>query len=175
MSERCEQTSERTSWVARYLCPDSWLFWTAVHSLWFSFFFFTTIVLLTHKRHNHSRFPPPFTTPTSLYPVLKTGSSGLVAYRWQTKDVRWQWLQTSMRVVYKNNKPDYVLCTHRPLTEDEGRDLYGKRGQFLPAPYLFPVFLKTNCLCVSVLVLSVHSVLSLFVYFSTCHLPLSLS
>ena len=59
--------------------------------------------------------------------VLKTGASGMIAYRFQKKDGDWQWLQTSSRLVYKNSKPDFVICTHRQLMEEEGRDLLGKR------------------------------------------------
>lgn len=59
--------------------------------------------------------------------VLKTGASGMIAYRFQKKDGEWQWLQTSSRLVYKNSKPDFVICTHRQLMEEEGRDLLGKR------------------------------------------------
>lgn len=47
--------------------------------------------------------------------VLKTGASGMIAYRFQTKEGQWQWLQTSSRLVYKNSKPDFVISTHRPL------------------------------------------------------------
>lgn len=47
--------------------------------------------------------------------VLKTGASGLIAYRLQTKDGQFQWLQTSSRLVYKNSKPDFIISTHRPL------------------------------------------------------------
>lgn len=47
--------------------------------------------------------------------VLKTGASGMIAYRLQTKEGQWQWLQTSSRLVYKNSKPDFVISTHRPL------------------------------------------------------------
>lgn len=59
--------------------------------------------------------------------MLKTGASGMIAYRFQKKDGDWQWLQTSSRLVYKNSKPDFVICTHRQLMEEEGRDLLGKR------------------------------------------------
>ncbi|GLH14882.1 Protein single-minded [Gryllus bimaculatus] len=44
-----------------------------------------------------------------------TGASGMIAYRFQTKEGGWQWLQTSSRLVYKNSKPDFVISTHRPL------------------------------------------------------------
>ncbi|XP_064488766.1 aryl hydrocarbon receptor-like isoform X2 [Ornithodoros turicata] len=68
--------------------------------------------------------------------LLKTGASGLIAYRLSTKDSKWQWLQTSARLVYKNSKPDFILCTHRPLMEEEGRDLLGKRTMDFKVTYL---------------------------------------
>ena len=48
--------------------------------------------------------------------VLKTGSSGLVCYRISNKDRNWQWIQTSMRIIYKSNKPECIIANHRPLT-----------------------------------------------------------
>ncbi|XKL62844.1 hypothetical protein PGB90_002677 [Kerria lacca] len=65
-----------------------------------------------------------------------TGASGMIAYRYQTKEGMWQWLQTSSRLVYKNSKPDFVICTHRPLMEEEGRDLVGKRTMDFKVSYL---------------------------------------
>ncbi len=50
------------------------------------------------------------------FPVLKTGASGMIAYRLQCKDLSFQYLQTSSRLVYKNSKPDFIISTHRPLT-----------------------------------------------------------
>ena len=88
--------------------------------------------------------------------MLKTGASGLIAYRLQTKDGQFQWLQTSSRLVYKNSKPDFIISTHRPLMqvlfrlgfidslsnyfnvnrEEEGRDLLGKRTMDFKVSYL---------------------------------------
>ncbi|XP_049846591.1 circadian locomoter output cycles protein kaput [Schistocerca gregaria] len=68
--------------------------------------------------------------------LLKTGASGMIAYRFQTKEGQWQWLQTSSRLVYKNSKPDFVISTHRPLMEEEGRDLLGKRTMDFKVSYL---------------------------------------
>ncbi|CAF1674975.1 unnamed protein product, partial [Adineta ricciae] len=67
--------------------------------------------------------------------LIKTGTSGLVCYRVQTKDGRWQWLQSSMRIIYKSNKPDFVIANHRPLTDDEGEELFYKRGTEFKLPY----------------------------------------
>ncbi|XP_076356992.1 uncharacterized protein LOC143250415 isoform X2 [Tachypleus tridentatus] len=68
--------------------------------------------------------------------VLKTGASGLIAYRLVTKVGKCQWVQSSARLVYKNSKPDFILCTHRPLMEEEGRDLLGKRTMDFKVTYL---------------------------------------
>ncbi|XP_017483744.1 PREDICTED: aryl hydrocarbon receptor-like, partial [Rhagoletis zephyria] len=69
--------------------------------------------------------------------LLKTGASGLIAYRVVHKNyVKFQWLQTSARLVYKNSKPDFILCTHRPLMEEEGRDLLTKRTMDFKVTYL---------------------------------------
>ncbi|XP_067947381.1 aryl hydrocarbon receptor protein 1-like [Watersipora subatra] len=67
--------------------------------------------------------------------MIKAGSCGLVAYRLQNKDGGWLWLQTSARVVYRNNKPDYIMCFHRNLTEEEGSNLVGKRDLELAMPH----------------------------------------
>ena len=48
--------------------------------------------------------------------LLKTGSSGLICYRIQTAGKNWQWLQSSMRIIYKSNKPECTIANHRPLT-----------------------------------------------------------
>ncbi|XP_017111251.1 single-minded homolog 2 isoform X2 [Drosophila elegans] len=68
--------------------------------------------------------------------LLKTGASGMIAYRYQKKDGDWQWLQTSSRLVYKNSKPDFVICTHRQLMDEEGHDLLGKRTMDFKVSYL---------------------------------------
>jgi len=38
--------------------------------------------------------------------------------------------------VYKNSKPDFIISTHRPLMEEEGRDLLGKRTMDFKVTYL---------------------------------------
>ncbi|CAB4055989.1 AHR [Lepeophtheirus salmonis] len=68
--------------------------------------------------------------------LLKTGASGMIAYRLQTKEHKWQWLQTSSRLVYKNSKPDFIISTHRPLMDEEGKDLLGKRTMDFKVTYL---------------------------------------
>lgn len=69
--------------------------------------------------------------------MLKTGASGMIAYRYQKKDGEWQWLQTSSRLVYKNSKPDFVISTHRQLMDEEGKDLLGKRTMDFKVGFVF--------------------------------------
>ncbi|KAG9510548.1 Aryl hydrocarbon receptor, partial [Fragariocoptes setiger] len=68
--------------------------------------------------------------------LLKTGASGLIAYRMVTRSGKNQWLQTSARLHYKNSKPDHILCTHRPLMDEEGQDLLSKRTMDFKVTYL---------------------------------------
>lgn len=73
----------------------------------------------------------------------------MIAYRFQKKDGEWQWLQTSSRLVYKNSKPDFVICTHRQLMEEEGRDLLGKRTMDFKVSLALNIFVKTKLLSLS--------------------------
>jgi len=68
--------------------------------------------------------------------LLKTGASGMIAYRLLCKDLSFQYVQTSSRLVYKNSKPDFIVSTHRPLTEEEGKDLLSKRTMDFKVSYL---------------------------------------
>ena len=51
--------------------------------------------------------------------MLKLGNVGLVAYRWVLPGSQSAgqhcWVQSTCKVIYKNNKQDYVVCTHRFL------------------------------------------------------------
>lgn len=76
--------------------------------------------------------------------MLKTGASGMIAYRYQKKDGEWQWLQTSSRLVYKNSKPDFVISTHRQLMEEEGKDLLGKRTMDFKVLLLSNIFQRNR-------------------------------
>nr|UVG61500.1 aryl hydrocarbon receptor [Brachionus plicatilis] len=67
--------------------------------------------------------------------LLKTGSCGLICYRLKTVGDNWQWLQSSMRIIYKSNKPECIIANHRPLTNEEGEELYYKRGSEYKLPY----------------------------------------
>ena len=60
----------------------------------------------------------------------------MIAYRLLCKDLSFQYVQTSSRLVYKNSKPDFIVSTHRPLTEEEGKDLMSKRTMDFKVSYL---------------------------------------
>ncbi|XP_054419828.1 aryl hydrocarbon receptor [Pteronotus mesoamericanus] len=64
--------------------------------------------------------------------MIKTGESGMVVFRLLTKDNHWTWVQSNARLVYKNGRPDYIIATQRPLTEEEGTEHLRKRNMKLP-------------------------------------------
>lgn len=64
--------------------------------------------------------------------MIKTGESGMTVFRLLTKDNRWTWVQSNARLVYKNGRPDYIICTQRPLTDEEGTEHLRKRNTKLP-------------------------------------------
>lgn len=47
--------------------------------------------------------------------VMTTGSCEGV-FRWLNKNNKWQWLSGSGRVILKNNRPDFVITTNKPLS-----------------------------------------------------------
>ncbi|XP_036750384.2 aryl hydrocarbon receptor [Manis pentadactyla] len=64
--------------------------------------------------------------------MIKTGESGMIVFRLLTKDNRWAWVQSNARLVYKNGRPDYIIATQRPLTDEEGTEHLRKRTVKLP-------------------------------------------
>lgn len=64
--------------------------------------------------------------------MIKTGESGMIVFRLLTKDNRWAWVQSNARLVYKNGRPDYIIATQRPLTDEEGTEHLKKRNMKLP-------------------------------------------
>ncbi|XP_040821028.1 aryl hydrocarbon receptor [Ochotona curzoniae] len=67
--------------------------------------------------------------------MIKTGESGLAVFRLLTKDNRWTWVQSNARFIYKNGRPDFIIATQRPLTDEEGREHLRKRN--LKLPFMF--------------------------------------
>ncbi|XP_038653394.1 aryl hydrocarbon receptor-like isoform X2 [Scyliorhinus canicula] len=64
--------------------------------------------------------------------MMKTGESGMTVFRLLTKEHGWTWVQANARLGYKNGKPDYIIATQRPLTEEEGEENLQKRTLQLP-------------------------------------------
>ncbi|XP_004468003.3 aryl hydrocarbon receptor [Dasypus novemcinctus] len=64
--------------------------------------------------------------------VIKTGESGMLVFRLLTKENRWAWIQSNARLVFKNGRPDYIIATQRPLTDEEGTEHLRKRNTKLP-------------------------------------------
>ncbi|XP_029444893.1 aryl hydrocarbon receptor [Rhinatrema bivittatum] len=64
--------------------------------------------------------------------MIKTGESGMTIFRLLTKENGWTWVQANARLIYKNGRPDYIIATQRPLSEEEGTETLRKRNMQLP-------------------------------------------
>ncbi|NXU47127.1 AHR protein, partial [Turnix velox] len=64
--------------------------------------------------------------------MMKTGESGLTVFRLLSKKGDWVWVQASARLVYKGDKPDYIISLQRALSNEEGEEHLRKRNQQLP-------------------------------------------
>ncbi|XP_030057348.1 aryl hydrocarbon receptor isoform X2 [Microcaecilia unicolor] len=64
--------------------------------------------------------------------MIKTGESGMTVFRLLTKENGWTWVQANARLIYKNGRPDYIIATQRPLSEEEGTENLRKRNMQLP-------------------------------------------
>nr|XP_033786845.1 aryl hydrocarbon receptor isoform X2 [Geotrypetes seraphini] len=64
--------------------------------------------------------------------MIKTGESGMTIFRLLTKENGWTWVQANARLIYKNGRPDYIIATQRPLSEEEGAENLRKRSMQLP-------------------------------------------
>ncbi|XP_028666021.1 aryl hydrocarbon receptor-like [Erpetoichthys calabaricus] len=60
--------------------------------------------------------------------MLRTGDSGVTIFRLLTKQLRWLWTSAIAKIIHKDNKPDYIVATHRILTDAEGEEHLRKRG-----------------------------------------------
>ncbi|XP_038047680.1 nuclear receptor coactivator 2-like [Patiria miniata] len=66
--------------------------------------------------------------------LVRKGESGFIYFRLMTKSSKWQWVQAKGRVIYKSGKPDYLVSTHRPMSDEEGEQHLNARGE----PFKFP-------------------------------------
>nr|AXC08051.1 aryl hydrocarbon receptor [Gymnopis multiplicata] len=64
--------------------------------------------------------------------MIKTGESGMTVFRLLTKENGWTWVQANARLIYKNGRPDYIIATQRPLSDEEGTENLRKRNMQLP-------------------------------------------
>ncbi|KAI4900440.1 hypothetical protein NFI96_019871 [Prochilodus magdalenae] len=64
--------------------------------------------------------------------MMKTGESGLTAFRLLTKLSGWVWVQANARIIYKNGRPEFIIASQRVLSEEEGEENLRKRSLMLP-------------------------------------------
>lgn len=66
--------------------------------------------------------------------LMRKGETRFIYFRLMTKRSKWLWVQAKGRVIYKNGKPDALVSTHRPMSDEEGEQYLANRG----APFKFP-------------------------------------
>nr|NP_001071651.1 transcription factor protein [Ciona intestinalis]BAE06305.1 transcription factor protein [Ciona intestinalis] len=59
--------------------------------------------------------------------LMRKGESGLTVFRLLHKNNKWIWVTASARLVFRNNRPDYIISTHRPIPDQEGEEHMKKR------------------------------------------------
>ncbi|XP_030005631.1 aryl hydrocarbon receptor-like isoform X1 [Sphaeramia orbicularis] len=64
--------------------------------------------------------------------MIKTGDSGFTYFRLLTKTGHWQWVQASARVVFKGERPDFIIARQKALTNEEGEEHLRQRRLQLP-------------------------------------------
>ncbi|XP_077977589.1 uncharacterized protein LOC144433153 [Glandiceps talaboti] len=67
--------------------------------------------------------------------LLRKGETGFIYFRLMTKHGSWLWVQAKGRVIFKNSKPDYIISTHRPMSEEEGSQHMTQRGSYRKFPF----------------------------------------
>ncbi|XP_072019078.1 uncharacterized protein [Amphiura filiformis] len=66
--------------------------------------------------------------------LIRKGETGFIYFRLMTKKWKWLWVQAKGRVLYKNGKPEYLVSTHRPMSDEEGDQHLANRAE----PFKFP-------------------------------------
>ncbi|XP_033120538.1 uncharacterized protein LOC117119765 [Anneissia japonica] len=66
--------------------------------------------------------------------LLRKGETGYCYFRLYRKTGKWMWVQVKPRVIYKNDQPDYLVSTHRPMSDQEGEQHHKQREN----PFKFP-------------------------------------
>ncbi|XP_078394973.1 aryl hydrocarbon receptor-like isoform X2 [Cetorhinus maximus] len=92
--------------------------------------------------------------------MMKTGESGMTVFRLLTKQNGWAWVQANARLGYKNGKPDYIIATQRPLTEEEGEENLQKRTLQLPFNFATgeALLYEGNCTVLGLMDPAIHKI-----------------
>ncbi|XP_066507187.1 aryl hydrocarbon receptor-like isoform X2 [Hoplias malabaricus] len=76
--------------------------------------------------------------------MIKTGESGFTVFRLLTKNGVWVWVQANARVVFKGDKPDFIIARQKPLTNEEGEETLRQRRLQLPFSFAGEAVLYEN-------------------------------
>ncbi|XP_041078282.1 aryl hydrocarbon receptor-like isoform X2 [Polyodon spathula] len=89
----------------------------------------TEAELKTHSGYHFIHFEDILYCAENHLKIMKTGYSGVTVFRLLTKKQTWIWITSIARVTYKDDKPDCIIVTQRPLTDAEGEEHLLKRAK----------------------------------------------
>ncbi|XP_071957182.1 uncharacterized protein [Antedon mediterranea] len=72
--------------------------------------------------------------------LLRKGDIDYCYFRLYRKVGKWMWVQVKPRLMYKNDQPDYIVSTHRPMSDEEGEKYHKQRRN----PFQFPFKTKSS-------------------------------
>ncbi|MGH0116300.1 UNVERIFIED_CONTAM: hypothetical protein FKN15_003480 [Acipenser sinensis] len=87
----------------------------------------TEAELKTHSGYNFIHFEDILYCAENHLKMMKTGDSGVTVFCLLTKKHTWIWITSIARVTYKDDKPDCIIATQRPLTDAEREEHLLKR------------------------------------------------
>ncbi|XP_035994536.1 aryl hydrocarbon receptor-like isoform X1 [Fundulus heteroclitus] len=64
--------------------------------------------------------------------MIKTGESGLTVFRLLSKSNGWVWVKSNAKLIYKEERPEFIIAFQKALTNAEGEEYLRQRRLQLP-------------------------------------------
>ncbi|XP_062258903.1 aryl hydrocarbon receptor-like [Platichthys flesus] len=64
--------------------------------------------------------------------MIKTGESGLTVFRLLSKSNSWVWVKSNAKLIFKEGRPEFIICYQKALVNNEGEDYLRERSLQLP-------------------------------------------
>ncbi|XP_060944776.1 aryl hydrocarbon receptor-like [Limanda limanda] len=64
--------------------------------------------------------------------MIKTGETGLTVFRLLSKSNSWVWVKSNAKLIFKEGRPEFIICYQKALVNTEGEDYLRQRNMQLP-------------------------------------------